>query len=327
MECRVGNVVGLGSFHLPESMAMPAHIPETEELVINWHLTAACNFRCRYCFASWDGGTPGGEVWKDPTGTEQLLASLHRLFDPANPLSPLRERLRWRSVRLSLAGGEPTLLGSRLSDVGAQAKKFGFCVSLITNGSRPDVVGDVAPYLDVLGISMDTADGTTAALIGRMSPAGDGVLSRDAEALLDRVRAAHPGLVIKLNTVVSSANVGEDLSDLVQHLRPHRWKVMRMLPVLSREMAVDAAAFRSFVHRHRAFRQLMTVEDNPDMEATYVMVDPHGRFFQNGNGTQGYSYSRPIQKVGASAAFAEIPFRSDGFASRYTVLEANGGRR
>lgn len=87
------------------------------------------------------------------------------------------------------------------------------------------------------------------------------------------------------------------------------------------------AHIRSFVHRHRALRSLMTVEDNRDMEATYVMVDPYGRFFQNGNGMQGYSYSRPILEVGAPAAFAEMAFRSDGFASRYAATGVDGGGR
>lgn len=323
----MASVVGLGSFHLPEPKAMPAHIPEVEELVVNWHLTAACNFRCRYCFASWDGGGPGGEVWRDATETRRLLASLRHLFDPADPTTSIRERLRWRAVRLSLAGGEPTLLGDRLPEIAALAKEFGFRVSLITNGSRPAVVAKTAPHLNMLGISMDTADAATAGLIGRASSGGHGVSPGDAEALLRAVRAAHPRLEIKLNTVVSSANVDEDLSGLVQRLRPNRWKVMRMLSVLTGELAVDAAAFRSFVHRHRAFSRLMSVEDNHDMEATYTMVDPHGRFFQNGNGMQGYSYSRPILEVGAPAAFAEMAFRSDGFASRYAATVVHGGGR
>lgn len=235
-------MVGLGSFHLPESKAMPVHIPETEELIVNWHLTAACNFQCRYCFASWDGGTSGGEVWKDPVKTGRLLAALRHLFDPANPNTSLRESLRWRSVRLSLAGGEPTLLGTRLSEIVAQAKELGFRVSLITNGSRSAIVTGTAPYLDMLGISMDTADAATAGLIGRTSSGGDGILPGDAEALLRGVRAAHPGLVVKLNTVVSSANVDENLTDLVWRLRPDRWKVMRMLPILTGEMEVAGVA-------------------------------------------------------------------------------------
>lgn len=323
----MASVVGLGSFHLPEPKAMPAHIPEVEELIVNWHLTAACNFRCRYCFASWDRGGPGGEVWRDATETRRLLASLSNMFDPANSPTSLRERLRWRAVRLSLAGGEPTLLGDRLPEIAALAKEFGFRVSLITNGSRPTIVAKTAPNLDMLGISMDTADAATAGLIGRTSFGGEGVSPGDAEALLRGVRAVHPGLVVKLNTVVSSANVDENLTDLVWRLRPDRWKVMRMLPILTGEMEVDAAAFRSFVHRHRAFSRLMSVEDNHDMDATYVMVDPHGRFFQNGNGIQGYSYSRPILEVGAPAAFAEMAFKSDGFASRYAATGVDGGGR
>lgn len=25
-----------------------------DELVVNWHITEACNYNCRYCFAKWE---------------------------------------------------------------------------------------------------------------------------------------------------------------------------------------------------------------------------------------------------------------------------------
>ena len=35
----------------------------TKELVVNWHITEACNYKCDYCFAKWDSkyGTYYGE--------------------------------------------------------------------------------------------------------------------------------------------------------------------------------------------------------------------------------------------------------------------------
>lgn len=300
------------------------HIPNTQELVINWHLSEACNFRCRYCFASWERGHPNAELWRDEVATLNLLESLHVFFKPDNVSNPLRSGLAWNSVRLSLAGGEPTLLGSRLTDIAAQAKSLGLRVSLITNGSRPEVIAATTPYLDMIGISLDSANDETNAVIGRASPSGSKVSAADAMEIVERARAAHPGMVVKVNTVVSAANAGEDLSGLIARLRPDRWKVMRVLPVLTDELAVDAEAFRAFVDRHRCFRGLMTVEDNPDMERSYVMVDPDGRFFQNGTGNRGYRYSPPIPEVGVEAAFGAVGLRPGGFAARYPADQAEG---
>lgn len=301
---------------------MPVY--ETEELVINWHLTEACNFDCRYCFASWERGHPSAEVWRDSSATRVLLEGLRGFFDPANASNPLRSGLRWRSVRLSLAGGEPTLLGSRLKDIAALARSLGLKVSLITNGSRPDVVEATAPHLDMIGISLDSADEGTNAAIGRACRTGMRVSADKAKEMMARAREVRPDMIVKVNTVVNAANAGEDMSGLIGSIRPDRWKVMRVLPVLTDALAVDAEAFRGFVDRHRPLRGLMTVEDNADMERSYVMLDPAGRFFQNGTGNGGYRYSRPIPEVGVGAAFAEVPFRSDGFAARYPT---GGGAR
>lgn len=32
--------------------------PLLSELVINWHITEACNYRCRYCYAHWTVNRP-----------------------------------------------------------------------------------------------------------------------------------------------------------------------------------------------------------------------------------------------------------------------------
>ncbi|MCW0232574.1 MAG: viperin family antiviral radical SAM protein [Ferrovibrio sp.] len=292
-------------------------VPEIEELVINWHVTEPCNFRCGYCFAAWEGATSKRELWKDKRETGRLLSSLYSFFDPENPSSPLREHLHWRGVRLSLAGGEPTLLGGRLTEIAGQAKSLGFRVSLITNGSRPNVIVAAAEHLDMIGISVDSPNQETNRTIGRVGPTGTSVSGDDAMDIVAQVRSINPNIVVKINTVVSSANAGENLSNLILRLRPNRWKIMRVLPVLSDALIIDTNAFRAFVDRHRSFQHLMTIEDNADMERSYVMVDPHGRFFQNGTGKQAYGYSRPILEIGAKVAFGDIELRPEGFAARY----------
>lgn len=300
-------------------------IPETEELVINWHITEACNFRCRYCFASWEKAVGGKELWRSEDSFHRLLEALHGLFSLCSSDDPLRGGLRWRSLRLSLAGGEPTLLDGRLVDVVAYARTLGFNVSLITNGSRPDVIDGVARYIDMLGLSVDSLGELTNEAIGRACSKGSRVSADGAVAIVRRARSHRPGVSIKINTVVSAANAGEDLSELILRTHPDRWKVMRMLPTVTDALSVNADAFRSFVDRHRAFQSLMTVEDNTDMAKSYIMIDPYGRFFQNEPGLHGYRYSRPIPEVGAGAAFREVAFSPAGFASRYRKDQITSG--
>lgn len=53
------------------------------------------------------------------------------------------------------------------------------------------------------------------------------------------------------------------------------------------------------------------------MVQSYLMIDPHGRFYQNRLGGKGYDYSSPILEVGAAQAFTQIPFDLDRFLDRY----------
>jgi radical S-adenosyl methionine domain-containing protein 2 len=46
------------------------------------------------------------------------------------------------------------------------------------------------------------------------------------------------------------------------------------------------------------------------------MIDPYGRFFQNGNKDK-YIYSEPIHDVGLEQALSEIRFDKKKFMSRY----------
>ena len=99
--------------------------------------------------------------------------------------------------------------------------------------------------------------------------------------------------------------------------------MLRALPVVSRALEVSDAQFGAFVERHRALSSVMVVEDHADMEGSYIMVDPLGRFFQNRPGAFGYDYSPPILEAGAGRAFAQIGWSALKFARRYTPAPAD----
>lgn len=295
-------------------------------LVINWHLTEACNYRCRYCYATWSEVACSRELIQDSRQSAALLGELYRFFQPGNSVNPLKNGLTWTSVRLNLAGGEPLLHAGKLPSIVSQARSLGFDVSLISNGSYLDdaLLHQLAPQLSWLGISIDSACSSTNRSIGRIDRRGRLLDLDKLAANLQRVRCGNPELRLKLNTVVNKLNHHEDLAPLIRSLAPDKWKILRMLPVVEQELAVTDEQFVAFLDRHSALTRIICAEDNQDMRESYLMIDPHGRFFQNSPllAGQGYVYSRPILEVGAGAAFAEMAFDMQRFRARYSAFEA-----
>ena len=83
------------------------------ELVINWHLTEACNYRCRYCYAKCQNEGMGTELIHDSASTCELLEDIYWFFSPQNSRNPLQQDMSWQSLRLNFAGGEPLLYGKK----------------------------------------------------------------------------------------------------------------------------------------------------------------------------------------------------------------------
>ena len=282
------------------------------QVVVNWHITEACNFRCRYCYAHWQRSTRR-DLIRDPAACRALL---QRLFEHFAARSPQRR------PRLNFAGGEPLLLSEDLLRAARDARQIGFDISLITNGSRltAPLVENLAPIMSVLGVSLDSACPQTLAAIGRRDARGRQTLPASLVAPLMRARQGNPALALKINTVVCGANWQEDLSDVIQELSPSRWKVLRMLPVIDRDLDVTDAQFQAFVARHRRFAAISIAENNADMQGSYIMVDPMGRFFQNRVDACGYDYSAPILQVGVANAFAHLGWSALKFDRRYRAL-------
>lgn len=292
---------------------------QVDELTINWHVTEACNYRCQYCYAHWKN-SDSRELFHDRRRTRELLDQLFQFFHPENTHNPLRERLSWKTVRLNIAGGEPSILGDRLLDIVRLAREIGFHVSIISNGSRlsRDMIERLVPHLSCLGISLDSVDHATNRQIGRVDKRGRLLDFDELAANLHLARSINPQLTVKLNTVVNRLNAEQDMSVLVGRIAPDRWKILRLLPVIDGSLAVSDKQFSTFVQRHRDFEAIACVEDNEDMCESYLMVDPNGRFFQNQTSSvcNGYVYSKPILAAGAESAFSEIYFNSSSFQSR-----------
>lgn len=300
-----------------------AHDPK--QLVINWHLTEACNYSCRYCYAHWQRQESVKDLIRQDYQIHQLLSELRGFFDPINARNPLAWKMAWSNTRLNIAGGEPLLFPSVVEETVKFASRVGLKASLITNGSllTEGIARRIGAGLEVLGISIDSADAVSNRLIGRLDSRGSFLDIRQLQRSVEASRERNPAIKIKLNTVVNRVNWQDDFSDLVTLLRPEKWKILRALPVIDQSMTVSDEQFRAFVERHQRHHRIAAVEDNQDMVESYIMVDPQGRFFQNSPCDAGYQYSQPILDVGVAKAFEQVSFDADRFVARYAG-EAGG---
>ena len=73
--------------------------------------------------------------------------------------------------------------------------------------------------------------------------------------LAGAARAA--GIGVKVNTVVTTINADEDLTDLITDLAPQRWKILQAAPVEGQndkfitDLTPERAVFNTYVARHQ----------------------------------------------------------------------------
>ncbi len=108
--------------------------------------TSGCNFRCRFCHASFLARTAAPWRW-------DKLRARARAF-----------RNQWADGAV-ITGGEPTL-SPALPTLIRELKALGFAVKLDTNGSRPDALAAVLPMLDYVAMDVKTAPDRYEALTG-----------------------------------------------------------------------------------------------------------------------------------------------------------------
>ena len=280
-------------------------IPITNNMVINWHLLEPCQFKCKYCYAEWEK-TSLHEVYKSAHDSNRLIEEITKL------------RNRWERLRISFAGGEP-LLDKNLSAKIEQAHHHNLAISIITNGDllREKFLYENGRRISMLGVSIDSLNADTNLQIGRATSCGKRADYRKIISLLSLARQVNPHIHIKINTVVNQFNFNEDLSVLIDRVKPYKWKVLRVLPATLKSMTqtISDEQFAVFEKRH-AHISCAVFEDNECMENSYLMIDPYGRFFFNKKDGE-YGYSDPILDVGIEQALEEIDFDITKFINRY----------
>jgi len=281
-------------------------------VTLNLHLTARCNYDCTFCFAT----------FTDVPGTLDKHDQL-RLIDAVT-----RGRVllgRFVVDKLTFAGGEPTLL-RHLPELIRAAKDAGFTTCVVTNGTgvNDEFLAAAGHWLDWVTLSLDSADETVNAAMGR----GRGKHVAGVLRAVARIRK-HGGPRVRMNTVVTATTWSEDLSGVVRAVAPERWKILQATRVEGQNdragtlLDLTPDQFASFVERHRALNPV--VEDADAIRGGYLMVDPLGRAFSNAPGR--LIYGSPVLKVGLETSAREVGWDPDKFLERGGVWDWRAGDR
>ena len=248
---------------------------------INLHILEACNFKCRQCFSKF--------------GTEKLLPmeGWKKIVDNCIAGADVTE--------FNIAGGEPMLYPG-LVELVKYIRSKGVKASLITNGSLMDEewIKNYAGMYETIGFSVDSLDDETNKKIGRCDRNGKTIPASRIVKLCGMIRKYAPGCRIKINTVVSALNKDEVMSDFIDEIAADRWKILRMKPFQydgfsNLDIQVSDAEFLRFVEKNRkkdrkeggkeagagaelAEREVVV---EPDMRASYVLIDSNGCLLDN----------------------------------------------
>ena len=286
-----------------------------DELIINYHITEVCNYSCKFCYAKWDRPN---EIHTQGNNAELMLEKLASYFfnDAGNGVKSV---FPYKNVRINFAGGEPLILKQRFEQLIIKAKSLGFNLSLITNGHylTTEFIDNYGSLFSMIGISFDSQFVETRKHIGRIDNKGN---SYDEDALLNtvtRLREVNPSVTIKINTVVNSLNYQELFYELMNEVKPDKWKVFQVLPVLNSNLLVTDEQFSVFVKQHANLKGVMVIEDNDAMTNSYLMINPQGRFYQNSQSEGGYKYGDLILDVNVEQALSVCEINWETFSSRY----------
>jgi radical S-adenosyl methionine domain-containing protein 2 len=288
-------------------------MPNAKVTTVNFHLVKHCPMACNFCYARFDDVIRDTKVSKLGLPTEQARAVVTELA-------------KLGFEKINFAGGEP-LLRKDLPALIRYAKSLGLVTSIISNGQliTADWIKSVYGHLDQIGISVDSALPSRRVQMGRAIN-GKPLTNDD---YLDRaalIRLAN--ISLKINSVVTAQNFDEDMSVFIRQLAPQRWKVFQALQI-DGQNNLDAAlircpdlAFEFFRRTHAGLKAqgIRTVfEGNDDMTASYAMVDPYGRFYDNIEGA--YRYSEAIWKVGGETARGQVIVDAGKFVARGGVYK------
>lgn len=280
-------------------------VPFTTPSSVNYHFTRQCNYKCGFCFHT--------------AKTSFVL-----------PIEEAKRGLRLLKEsgmeKINFSGGEPFVhqKGSFLGELVLYCKQELQLpsVSIVSNGSliRESWFQKYGDYLDILAISCDSFIEDTNQLIGR---------AQGRKSHLDNLHKVRNWcheykVAFKINSVINTYNVEEDLTEQITALNPVRWKVFQCLLIEgenagenslreAEKFVISDQQFQDFLERHESI-QCLVPESNQKMRDSYLILDEYMRFLDCREGRK--DPSKSILDVGVEEAIKFSGFDEKMFLMR-----------
>lgn len=284
---------------------------ESRKFTVNIHFLRSCNYHCKFCFhrGCEDNTTLPIHQWK--TVIDNISSSK-------------------QIKRINFAGGEPFLNRKLLANLAHYAKAKGVETSVITNGSlvTRKVFEDIHPYLDMIGISVDSGNDSVNFNIGRWSRRSGQDEGSHVEAVKRVANLCKEFKKnLKLNTVICRENLNDSsIFELVNDIQPFRWKVFRVLKIdnengVTRDEREPYDGFltddewENWKEKCRQQCQVEPVyENNDEMLTSYIVVDESGYILDSSSGSKLQKAS--LLEVQIDDVLSDIGFDADEFIKR-----------
>lgn len=275
---------------------------------VNWHFWPWCNYGCTFCFAQFD----------DLPKSDRLSKEIALLVPKQLAMAGAK--------KITFVGGEPTMC-PYLPELLEASKDVGLTTCIVSNGTglSESFLSDNHQLIDWIGLSIDASNDEIHALIGRgmRKDLRESRSQHLMQAMDVWKRCQAYGIKMKLNTVVCTHNVLDDMSDLVLELQPTRWKIFQVLRVdgqndnMFDELEISTGAFDVWLARHEHVQDYgvqFVPESNDLMRGSYAMLDALGRFYSNTEGS--HHYGPALTEVGVLRAWNSVQFLEDRFIER-----------
>ncbi|XP_075963828.1 S-adenosylmethionine-dependent nucleotide dehydratase RSAD2 [Anarhichas minor] len=272
---------------------------------VNYHFTRKCNYKCGFCFHT--------------AKTSFVL-----------PLDEAKKGLKLLKgsgmEKINFSGGEPFLheKGDFLGKLVQYCKQDLQLpsVSIVSNGSmiKEKWFQKYGDDLDILAISCDSFDEATNQLIGR----AQGKKSHIDNLHKIRIWCQQYKVAFKINSVINTFNVDEDMTENILQLNPVRWKVFQCLLIdgenagekalrEAERFVISEQLFQEFLERHSSVPCLVP-ESNEKMRNSYLILDEYMRFLDCREGRK--DPSKSILDVGVREAISFSGFDEKMFLKR-----------
>ena len=242
------------------------------KLKINFHITEACNFSCKFCFAKY---------CKKQLSFEEQKAVIKNIAD-----SKIFDSINF-------AGGEPLLI-SHLPELIKYSFDLGLKVSVITNGFllNKEYLDNILPFVSMIGISVHSFDEKTKIKIGSCKKNNEALSNEQLKFIFNYInlknRLKESNCLLKINTVVCSLNKNEIMKDKIENLNVSKWKILRCQEFTSnKSLCVSETDYKNFCQKN-IFCKTKQIFENT-MKDTYIMLNPTGELIKQSK--NGLSYT------------------------------------